>query len=94
MEGAVRIEDVGDAARHASGEVASGRTEHDYPAAGHVFATVVAHRFNHRAGAAVAHAEALAGHPADVNLAAGRAVEGNVADDHVLFRGKIGLGRR
>ena len=35
--------------------------------------------------AAVAHAEALAGHAADVGLAARRAVERDVADDDVLL---------
>ena len=38
-----------------------------------------------RVDAAVADAEALAGHAADVRLAAGRAVEGDVADDDVLL---------
>ena len=61
------------------------RPEHDDAAAGHVLAAVVAHRLHHRVHAAVAHAEALAGHAADVGLAAGRAVEGDVADDDVLL---------
>ena len=43
-------------------------------------------------GAAVAHAEALAGHAADVGLAAGGAVERHVADDDVLL-GREGASR-
>jgi hypothetical protein len=47
-----------------------------------------------RLDAAVAHAEALAGHAADVGLAAGRAVEGDVADDDVVLGTKVDLRRR
>ena len=80
------VEHVGDAAGHARGEIAPGRAEHDHAAAGHVLAAVIAHRLDDRIGAAVAHAEALARHAADVGLAARRAVEGDVADDDVLLR--------
>jgi hypothetical protein len=59
-------------------------------AAGHVFAAVVADGFDDGVHAAVADAEALAGHAADVGLAAGRAVERHVADDDVLLRHKGG----
>ena len=64
----------------------AGRPEHDHAAAGHVLAAVIADRLDDRVDAAVADAEALAGHAADVGLAAGRAVEGDVADDDVLLR--------
>ena len=72
---AVGVEHVGHAAAHARGEVAPGRAEHDDAPAGHVLAAVVAHALDHHVGAAVAHAEALAGHAADERLAARRAVE-------------------
>ena len=62
------------------------RTEHDDAAAGHVFAAVIADGFDDRMHAAVAHAEALARHAADVRLAAGRAIQRDVADDDVLLR--------
>ena len=62
-----------------------GRPEHDHAAAGHVLAAVIAHALDHRVDAAVAHAEALARHAADVGLAAGRAVERDVADDDVFL---------
>src|SRR6185312_4653970 len=39
------IEHVGDATRHARREIASGLAEDDHPAAGHVFATVIADGF-------------------------------------------------
>ena len=67
------------------GEVAAGPAEHDDAAAGHVFAAVVADAFDDRVRAAVADGEALAGDAADVRLAAGRAVERDVADDDVLL---------
>ena len=45
----VRVPDVGDAARHAGGEVAAGRAEDHDAAAGHVLAAVVADAFDDRA---------------------------------------------
>ena len=48
LEHAVDIVNVGDAAGHACGEVATGLAEHDHLAAGHVFAAVVAHAFDNR----------------------------------------------
>src|SRR5215207_7406678 len=69
------IEHVSHAATHAGGEVASRRAKHDDAAAGHVFAAVVADALDDRAHAGVAHAESLAGHAADVSLAARRAVK-------------------
>ncbi len=88
------VEHIGDAAGHAGGEIAPGRPEHDHAAAGHVFAAVVADGFHHGIDAAVADAEAFAGHAADIGLAAGGAVKGHVADDDVLLRHEGGLRRR
>ncbi len=85
-EVAVLVVDVGDAAAHAGGEVASGLAEHDDGAAGHVFAAVVAGAFDDRRRARQAHREALAGDAAEEGLAAGRAVQHGVADDDVLGR--------
>ena len=58
--------------------------EHHHRAAGHVLAAVVAHALDHRVGAGVAHREALAGHAAEIRLAGDRAVQHDVAGDHVL----------
>src|SRR5690606_23391145 len=66
---ALRIPDVGDAARHARGEVAPGRAEHYHGAARHVLAAMVARALDDGGGARVAHAEALAGHAGEVGLA-------------------------
>ncbi len=82
---AVLIEHVGHAAAHPGGEVASGLAEHDDQSARHVLAAVIADAFDDRVRAAVAHREALAGHAAEERLAAGRAVERDVADDDVLL---------
>ena len=79
------IEHVGDAAAHAGGEIAARPAEHDDPTAGHVFAAVIADAFDHGTRAAVAHGEPLAGHAAQVRLAARRAVQRDVADDDVFF---------
>jgi len=66
---AALVEDVGDAAGHARGEVAAGLADDHDLAAGHVFAAVIADTLNHSAGAGVADSEALTGHAADVGLA-------------------------
>ena len=55
---------------------------------------MIAGAFDDGDGAAVADAEPLARHAADVGLAAGRAVERHVADDDVLFRRERRLRRR
>ena len=47
---------------------------------------MVADAFDDGADAAVADAEAFTGRAVDVSFAAGRAVEGDVADDDVVFR--------
>ncbi len=47
---------------------------------------MVADALDHCQGSAIAHAEALAGHPPEVGLSAGGAVEGDVADEGVLLR--------
>ena len=46
VEQVVRVVDVGDAARHARGEVATGRPEDDDAPAGHVLTAVVADAFD------------------------------------------------
>ena len=94
LERAVLVEHIGDAARHAGGEVAAGPAEHDDDAAGHVFAAVVAGAFDDGDGAGVAHGEALAGDAAEIAFARDRAVEHGVADDDRLFRHDAGIGRR
>ena len=81
---AVLVEDEGDAAAHAGGEVAPGGAEHDDGAAGHVLAAVIADALDDRGRAAVAHGEALAGAAGEERAAAGRAVEDGVADDDLL----------
>src|SRR3954471_3894027 len=84
-EGAGLVEDEGQAAAHARGEVAPGRAEDDDAPAGHVLAAVVADLLDDGGRARVAHAEALAADAAEERLAGGRAVERDVPDDHVLL---------
>src|SRR5262245_33374636 len=77
LEVPLLIEDIGDAAGHARGEVLAGRAQDDDAAARHVFAAVIAHGLDHRVDAGVAHAEALPRQAANVRLAAGGAVKGD-----------------
>ena len=86
VEVAGDVPDVGDAARHAGGEVAAGRAQDDGAAAGHVLAAVVADAFDHGPGAAVADTEPFGRPAAEEGLAAGRAVQHDVADQDVVFR--------
>ena len=89
---AVLVEHIGDAARHAGREVAARGAEHDDASAGHVFATVVAHGLDDGVHARVAHREAFARHAAHEHFAARRAVQRDVADDHVLSDGNVDSG--
>ena len=82
---AVDIQHVGHAAAHAGREIAPRRPEYHHASTGHVLATVVADRLDDRAHATVANAKPFAGHPANIRLAARRAVERDVADDNVLL---------
>src|SRR5205823_12172032 len=94
LEGPVLVEHIGDAARHAGGEIAPGLAEHHHDAAGHVFAAVVAGAFDHRDGARVAHREALAGDAAEIALALDGAVEHGVSDDDRFLGLEAAIGRR
>src|SRR6185312_9850082 len=86
LEIAFLIQHIGDAARHASGEVAARRPDHHHYTTGHIFAAVVAGALDDGNGARVAHGEALAGDATEVALAGDGAVEHGVADDDRLFR--------
>src|SRR5262249_61351102 len=79
---------------HAGGEIPPGPGEHDAPAARHVLAAVDADALDDRVDPAVAHAEPLPGHAAHERFAAGRAVEGDVADDDVILGDERALLRR
>ena len=85
VEFAVFVEHIGDAARHAGGEVAPGLADDDDDAAGHIFAAVIAGAFDDRDRAGVAHGEALAGDAAEIAFASDRAVKRGVADDDRFF---------
>src|SRR3954471_4476894 len=79
------IDDISDAAGHAGCKVSPARTEDDDRSASHVFATVIADGFNYGLDAGIADRETFAGHAADVNFAAGGAVESDVTDDDVAL---------
>src|SRR5947208_2529052 len=88
------VQDISDTSRHAGGEIPARRPKHHDAAAGHVFAAVIAHRLDNRVHAAVADAEALTGHAADVGLPGRRPVESNVTDDDVILRHECRTGGR
>src|SRR5215510_1669566 len=94
LELAVLVENVGDAARHAGGEISSRRPDHDDHAPGHVLAAMVSGALDHGDRARVAHGKALAGDTAEIALAGNRAIEHGVADDDRLLRHDARIGRR
>src|SRR5690606_24038068 len=71
-----------------------GRTEHDGTSAGHVLAAVIADPLDDRSRAAVAHAEALGRAAPEERAAGGRAVERDVADQHVVLGRESAFARR
>src|ERR1039457_3824587 len=93
-EVAALVEDVGDAAAHAGGEVAATLAQHHDQAFGHVFAAMVAETFDDCGGSGVAHGEAFAGHAVKIRLAAGGSVKDHVSDQDVFFGQKRGVARR
>src|SRR5208282_2631316 len=82
---AVLVEDVGNSARHTTGEIATRAAEHHYGTARHVFTTVVAGALDHSDGARIAYRKALAGDAVEVGLAFGCSIHNRVADDDVLW---------
>ena len=91
---AALIQNVGDAAGHSGGEVASRSAEHDHQAVGHVFAAVVANAFDHGRRARIAHRKPLARHAAEESFAARRAVEAHVADEDIFLGHELRISRR
>src|SRR5690606_20972133 len=92
--GAVFVEDISEAARHAGREIAPRLAEHDHDAAGHIFAAMVAGALDDGDGAGIPDGKALAGDAAEIALAFDGAVENRVADDDRFLRDDSGLARR
>ena len=78
---ALLVEHIGDAARHAGGEIAPRAADDDDDAARHIFAAVIADAFDDGERAGVAHGETLARDAAEVAFARDRAIERGIADD-------------
>src|SRR5262245_42718278 len=75
------IENIGNAARHAGGKIASGIADHQYAAAGHVFAAMIADALDDSNCSGIAHRKALAGNAAEITFAADSAVKHRITDD-------------
>ena len=80
------VEHIGDAARHASGEIATGLADDDDDAAGHIFAAVIAGAFDDGNRAGITHGETFAGDAAEIAFARDGAVKHRIADDDRLLR--------
>ena len=79
------IPDVGDASAHPGREIASGGTQNDHPASGHVLAAVISHSFDHSSGSGVAHTESLGSPATEVGLSARGTVKDHVSYDDILL---------
>ena len=84
------IQHISNSTGHAGSKISSGFTKDNNDPTGHVFATVVAHAFDHRTGAAVPHAETFRRATAEERLAAGGTIEADVANKDVFLRRKGG----
>src|SRR4051812_29100118 len=90
----VEVEHVGDTTAHAGGDVASGAAEDDDAPPRHVLAGMVTDALDDRDRTGVADAEPLPHDAAHEHLAAGGAVEDDVARDDVVLRTerRVGVG--
>ena len=89
----VRIIDIGDPARHARRKVASGLAQHGHYAAGHVFAAMIAAAFDHGNRARIADRKAFTRDAVEERLTGNRAIKHGVADDDVVRRLTVHMGR-
>src|SRR6266513_320249 len=79
LEHAPLVEDVGDAVRHAGGEVPADGPQYGDHAARHVLAAMVAGAFDHRHGAGVPHSKSVARGPGREQSTGRRAIQRRVA---------------
>ena len=76
---------IGDAAAHARGKIPAARAQYDDQAIRHIFAAVIADALHHRGCARITHGKTFPGDSIEESLAAGRAVEHDVADQNIFF---------
>ena len=82
----LRVQHIGNAARHPGGKVPPGRPQDNDCTACHIFTAVVADPFHNGGRAGIAHAEAFARNTGNEGAAARCAVERDIADDDVVGR--------
>lgn len=82
----LRVQHIGNAARHPGGKVPTGRPQNDDRAARHIFTAVVADALHNGGRAGIAYAEAFARNTGNEGAAARCAVERDIADDDVVGR--------
>src|ERR1022692_2007646 len=86
----VLVENIGDAATHASCEIPAAGAEHQHQPVRHVLAAVVADPLDDRSGSGVANREAFSGNSVEERFAARGAVKCNIADQDIFFGSKGG----
>src|SRR5450631_234735 len=88
------VENIGDAAAHASGKISAARTEHQHQPVCHVLAAMIANPFDDCGRARIAYGKAFTGDAVKEGFAAGCTIESHVADQDVLFGSKPRVLRR
>src|SRR5450755_427296 len=88
------VENIGDAAAHASGKISAARTEHQHQPVCHVLAAMIANPFDDCGRAGIAHGKAFTGDAVKEGFAAGRAVERNIANQDIFLGSEAGILRR
>src|SRR5579872_780040 len=88
------VENVGDAAAHACGKIPSTAAKDEDDTFRHILTAVIADALDYGGCSRVAHSEAFARNSVEESFAAGGAVQSDVADDDVFFRGESRLPRR
>src|SRR5580704_1542490 len=83
-EGPVRVIHPRQPARHSRAKINSNPSQHRDDTSGHVLATVVANTFHNSRRPGVAYCKPLPGPTRCEQLASGSAIQGNIAQNHVL----------
>src|SRR5262249_45834737 len=93
-EAAGLVEHVSDPSAHAGREISTRLAQDNRATTGHIFAAMIADALHHGMRTAIANAEPLPGHAAQVQFAASGPIQHNVSGDDVLLRGERGFARR
>ena len=79
------VHDISNAARHASGKIASCTTQNHYNAACHIFTSMVTNTFDNSNGARVSNSKTLTCNTVEITFTGNRSVKNSIANDDRVF---------